>query len=86
MPASPVTDHEQIASRIAQALTRHGWREIAIILLDTGQPLTFVAGQLFYIAQPALALFWPYERLTQLGNFLEDPDAVPRVLANLEAE
>ncbi len=85
-PAAPVADHEQIAARLAQALAHHGWQETATILLNAGRPFAFLAGQLFYVAQPALVLFWPYELLMRIGQFLEDPDAVSRLLAHLETE
>lgn len=86
IPVPGEADHEQLAGRVAQALTRYGLRQPAILLLETGRPLTFLAGQLFYVAQPALSLFWSYERLTRIGQFLENPEAVPQLLAHLEAE
>lgn len=75
-----------MAAQVGRLLTRYHLEQPALIILDAGKPLIFPAAQLLYIAQPALSLFWSYERLAAVGRFLEDPEAMQQLRAHLEAE
>ena len=70
----------------AAALSRHGLQTPALIFLQTGHPLTFLAGQMLWIAQPALSLFMPVQIVADAAKLLEEPEAVEALIMKLESE
>lgn len=72
--------------QVAAALCRRGLQTPALIFLDTGHPLTFLGGQLLWVAQPALSLFMSAEVVANLAHLLEEPEAVKALATKLEAE
>ena len=58
----------------------------ALTILEAGQPLAFVSGQLLRLAQPALALLWPTAPVKQFAQIMEDPAQVDELMARLATE
>ncbi|MBE2200658.1 MAG: hypothetical protein IAE79_18735 [Anaerolinea sp.] len=81
-----VTPLEQNAflDQVATAIQRRGLRLPAIIALQIGHPLTFLGGQLVWVAQPALSLFLPTQTIRQVARLLEETDAVQGLIDRLE--
>ena len=74
------------AAKTADFLCRHGLRVPVLVFLEAGQPLAFLGGQLLWIAQPALSLFFPSAPIQQTARLLEHPEAVARLIAQLNRE
>ena len=72
--------------QVAAALHRRGLQTPALIFLEAGHPVTFLGGQLLWVAQPALSLFMPANVIGQMAQLLEEPSAVEALTAQLKAE
>lgn len=72
--------------QVAAALSRRGLQTPALIFLEAGHPLTFLGGQLLWVAQPALSLFMPANVVAEAAQLLEEPESVKALAAKLEAE
>lgn len=72
-------------AHLAAALSRWGLGTPARLFLEAGHPVTFLGGQLLWLAQPALSLFFPWQRIRQAAQLLEEPEKVAGLLAHLEA-
>lgn len=77
-------DDETMLDQIASALRRSGLRLPALLALQLGHPLTFLGGQLLWLAQPALSLLLPAALVQRLPVLLENPQAAQKLLARLE--
>ncbi len=79
------SEKDALITQIADHICRHGWRLPALIALEAGRPLTFVMGQLLWVAQPALSLLIPSQMVRQTAHLLEDPATVKQLIARLDA-
>lgn len=70
----------------ARELARRGLQAPALALLTAGRPLTFVLGQVLWVAQPAASLFWSRSSLTGLAHLLEDEQSVAQLEQYLSRE
>lgn len=77
-------EKDALISQIADQICRRGWRTPALIALEAGRPLTFVIGQLLWVAQPALSLAIPSQKIRQTAHLLEEPAAVNQLIACLD--
>lgn len=77
-------DEKQLIEQLAATLRRKGWGIPALVVLEAGRPLTFLGGQLLWLAQPALSLFMPGDEVRRMAELLENPQAVTALLARLE--
>ena len=83
----PTTQPEQnFTQQMAQTISRWGLVLPALFILGAGQPLTFLAAQCLWVANPALSLFLPKEQLKQLALSLENPADVQQLIQHLEKE
>jgi hypothetical protein len=72
--------------QITTTLKQRGLHTWALTLLEAGQPLVFVGGQLLWLAQPAVGLFWPTDRMRQLAQLMEDPAALRSLMRRLDTD
>jgi hypothetical protein len=84
MSYSPSND--PFLDQIAIFLKQRGLNAVALTLLEVGQPLTFIGGQLLWLAQPAVALLWPTDRVRRLAQLMEDPAMVQSLMQRLAAD
>lgn len=75
-----------LVDQFATTLKQRGLHSVALTLLEVGQPLAFIGGQLLWLAQPALSLLWPQAQVRQIANLLEDPTAVKNLMAALTTD
>jgi hypothetical protein len=75
---------ETLLRRVAEQLQHRGLRGPAVLALHAGRPLMLIAGQLLWIAQPALSLLGSGARAGQLARILEKPGAADFLLALLD--
>jgi hypothetical protein len=77
-------NNELFVGRLADTISRRGWRLPALIALEAGRPLAFVGGQLLWVAQPVLGLFLAQDTVGHFASLLEDPTAVDELIALLD--
>jgi hypothetical protein len=75
---------EELLRRVAATVRQRGLRGLTTVALQAGRPLTLVAGQLLWIAQPALSLMWPAHQIRKLAQLLEEPGTADLLLAFLD--
>jgi hypothetical protein len=79
----PIEIDPQI-EEIAATAVRQNWSAPLQLILEAGRPLAFIAGQLLWLAQPTLALFWSPTAVARWAAALEEPDKLDQLLARLE--
>lgn len=77
---SRVVKDEAFVSHVADLICQHGLRQIVLIGLDAGRPLTFIAGQLLWVFQPVLGLFLARDEVSRLAHLMEDPIALEHLI------
>lgn len=77
---------EKFLRQVAERVQRRGLRGPALLALQAGRPLLLVAGQLLWIAQPALTLLGSGRQAGQLAQLLERPEAADFLLSFLEED
>lgn len=78
---------DQLIAETAAALHQWGWSPLADalpLLLPAVGPLTWLAGQALWLAQPALAGWLDPARIAEWALLLEEPDLGERLAAQLE--
>jgi hypothetical protein len=79
-------EQQAFAYQVADRIRQLGFRLPVLTVLEAGRPLTFVAGQMLWLTQPALALVMPRDVLSQTAELLEDPEAVNSLIELLDGE
>ena len=76
-------DGERLQS-VAEAIIRRGWTLPALLVMEIGRPFAFLLGQAVWVAQPALSMLWPAERIGEVAALVESPtvwDELQRTLS-----
>jgi hypothetical protein len=83
----PATEaaHDDLLEQIVGALCRRGLRDAALVTLEAGRPLAFIAGQLLWMSRPLLSIFVSASKIGVLAEILEDPQMLAELTARLEA-
>jgi hypothetical protein len=74
-----LSEQELFSQTAAHWLCARGWGESVGFVLAQGQPLAFLAGQLLWVAQPALGLLGGAEVARRWALLLEDTTAVSQL-------
>lgn len=77
---------ERFLRQVAERVQQRGLRGPAVLALQAGRPLLLVAGQLLWVAQPALGLLGTGRQAGQLAQLLEKPGAADLLLTFLEED
>lgn len=77
-------EKDALITQISDQICQRGWRTPALIALESGRPLSFIIGQLLWVAQPALSLVMPGQMIRQMAQLLEDPAAVEQLIISLD--
>jgi len=75
---------DQLVTEMAATLQRRGWAPLAAWLLPAAGPLTWLAGQALWLAQPALSAWLDPARLADWALLLEEPDIGGKLALHLE--
>lgn len=75
-----------LSQRLARQITQRGLQTPARVALEAGRPLAFLAGQLLWVAQPALSLLWPRHEVGRVARLFETPDGWETLIQCLERE
>ncbi len=79
-------EKQDLAIEVTDRLRQLGLQLPALIVLEAGRPLAFVAGQLLWLAQPMLALFLSRSEVSRAAELLEDPESVQSIIDLLGPE
>ena len=71
---------EQIVRRVRQ----WGIDGLVSVLLDGLRPFSFIGGQLLWLVQPAASLLVDRQRVADLANLMEKPEALELLRSRLE--
>lgn len=82
--AQQVPPHAAILDEIVATLTARGLQLPALLVLRAGHPLTFLLGQLLWVAQPALSPLISPSTIREAAQLLEEPEAVATLASRLE--
>lgn len=85
MTSREVVDSDYI-DHVAKQIRKRGLAQPVRLGLEAGRPLTFIGGQLLWVAQPILGLIATNETIEMLARLLEQPEAVDRLLSFLDQE
>lgn len=80
----PVKD--AFVDQVATTVCRWGLQMPVRIFLEAGHPVTFLGGQLLWLAQPALSLVISSQIVRQAAYLLEEPETIQALIAKLEME
>lgn len=76
---------EAFLQQLTQTVCRWGLKLPTLLTLQAGPPLTFLAAQCLWIAQPACALLFPRtQTVQQVAQLLENPAQLTRFRHLLE--
>ncbi|MCA9998804.1 MAG: hypothetical protein KDE56_23735 [Anaerolineales bacterium] len=79
------TPDDAFLQQTAQTVRRWGLKLPVLLTLEAGTPLTFLAAQCLWMAQPTANLFLPHTHtITQLAHLLESPTQLTRFRHYLE--
>lgn len=81
-----MVEDKGLSQQLARQIAQRGLRTPALVALEAGRPLAFVAGQLLWVAQPALSLLWPRQEVGRVARLLETPDGWEKLIHCLERE
>ena len=84
MSSREAVEKEEIG-KVVKALADRGWQYPVIYLLEMGQPLALLGGQLLWILQPTLSLFISANAVGRIARLLEQPDVVNDLIIQLES-
>jgi len=74
----------ELVDQIVERLRRWGMAGLAAILLEGMRPMAFFAGQMLWVAQPALSCLMDGGQVANYALLLEQPEAVNLLHARLE--
>ncbi len=76
---------KEVVDRFAARLARWGLADVALLALDGLRPLSVLAAQLLWTAQPALSLLMDGRQVGTLAQVLERPEGPELLARQLEA-
>jgi len=74
------------ADNLTAVIGSSRWRFLALLIFEAGRPLAFLVGQLIWLAQPTLSLFWSSSTVSRWATLFEQPEQLDRLIADLHKE
>jgi hypothetical protein len=86
MLASDVSAERRTAifTKIAQKVVDLRLTPVAIVMLESGKPLTFVGSQLMVFFQPIVSALFPFQQYDEVAALLEDRSNVESLIQTIE--
>ncbi len=79
-----VERREQILDKIAQKIVDLKLSPVAIVILESGKPLSFVGSQLMVFFQPIVTSIFPFQQYDEVSALLEDRANVEALIQKIE--
>ncbi|MEM7331148.1 MAG: hypothetical protein AAF490_03580 [Chloroflexota bacterium] len=76
----------QTVEKVARKITQWGLQLPTLFLLEAGQPLSFIGGQMLWVLQPAASLFFPTNQIGHWAELLEKPAALQLLQQKLDTD
>lgn len=76
----------QLLPTIGTWRMRNGLRPVVILAMQAARPLSILAAQLLWLAQPTLSFVWKPQQLAQWARLLEEPHGIDTLIEQLEHE
>ncbi len=86
MFASDITveRREEILTKIAQKVVDLKLAPVAIVMLESSKPLSFVGSQLMVFMQPVVTSIFPFHQYDEVAALLEDRANVEALIQRIE--
>lgn len=78
-------ENQAFVNQLADLICRFRLQVPVLVGLEAGRPLTFLGGQLLWVAKPVLSLFISGNSVNNLAELLEESAEVDSLIAALEA-
>ncbi len=75
---------EEVLTRIAQKIVDLRLTPVAIVMLESGKPLSFVGSQLMVFFQPIVTAVFPFHQYDEVTALLEDRANVEALIQKIE--
>ena len=82
--AEPTERQREICDRVCRAVVRRGMTLPALMALEMGRPLNFVASQAIHFFKPIVSVILDGPTLEEFANFLEQRGSVEYLCQRLE--
>jgi len=79
-----VERREEILSKIAQKVVDLKLAPVAIVMLESSKPLSFVGSQLMEFLQPVVTSIFPFHQYDEVAALLEDRANVEALIQRIE--
>jgi len=80
----PVQRRDEILTKIAQKVVDLRLTPVAIVMLESGKPLSFVGSQLMVFFQPIITSLFPFQQYDEFSALLEDRTNVESLIQMIE--
>lgn len=84
--SQPSLPEGQLLPAISAWRARKSLGPIAILAMQSARPLSFLAAQFLWLAQPTLSLVWKPQDLARWARLLEEPGSIDTLIEQLEHE
>jgi hypothetical protein len=86
MFASEITveRREEVLNKIAQKVVDLRLTPVAIVMLESGKPLSFVGSQLMVFLQPVVTSLFPFHQYDEVAALLEERSNVEALIQKIE--
>jgi hypothetical protein len=79
-------EEEALLQKVADIVVRRGMAGPAVMFLESAAPLNFLGSQALHFLTPILDLACNARELERVAQLLERRDAIPRLIALIEAQ
>jgi len=79
-----VQRREEVLTKIAQKVVDLRLAPVAIVMLESGKPLSFVGSQLMVFFQPIVTALFPFHQYDEIAALFEDRSNVEALIQMIE--
>jgi len=79
-----VQRRDEILTRIAQKIVDLRLTPVAVVMLESGKPLSFVGSQLMVFFQPVVTALFPFHQYDEVAALLEERSNVESLIQTIE--
>ena len=80
----PVQRRDEVLTKIAQKVVDLRLTPVAIVMLESGKPLSFVGSQLMVFFQPIVTSLFPFHQYDEVAALLEERSNVESLIQTIE--
>ncbi len=86
MLASNITPERRVAiiERIASRVVDLKLTPLAIVMLESSKPLSFIGSQLMVFFQPIITAIFPFQQYDEVAALLEDRTSIEELIQTIE--